>query len=166
MTEGVTGRHWNLPPAARSTSTPSLSTSPATGASIGSPSRGGWSLQRVGGLESAAPSTASVGRPDEAGLSAPRERPSHRAPRGGGPPAGLLGRGELLIASSSPHSSRVRLSVAVVMMILLWHGEATTWMTPTCHSNPLPCWPCHCSMTALAVDLRWRSRRAPPPSAS
>jgi hypothetical protein len=89
-------------------------------------------------MEPAAPLTASVGRPDEAGPSAPPGRPDHRAPRGDGPPGGPLGRGELLIVSSSPRSSRARVTVAAVTMLLLWLGEATTWMTLTCRSNPPP----------------------------
>jgi hypothetical protein len=166
MTEDAAGRRQNPPPAARSALTPSLSTSPATGASAGSLSWGGQSHRRVGRLEPAAPPTASEGQPDEASLSVTRGRPSHWAPHGGVPPAGPLGRGELLITSSSPHSSYMWLSVAAATTILLWRGEATTRMTLTCRSNPPPCWPRRRSTTTLAMDLHWRRRHAPRPSTS
>jgi hypothetical protein len=77
-------------------------------------------------MESTAPPTASVGRPDEAGLFAPQGHPAHQAPRGDGPPSGPLGRGELPIASSSPRSSRARLSAVAATMLLLLRREATT----------------------------------------
>jgi hypothetical protein len=67
MTAGATGRRQNPPPAARSASTLSLSTSLATGASAGSPSQGGRSCRRVGGQEPVAPPTASEGPPGKAG---------------------------------------------------------------------------------------------------
>jgi hypothetical protein len=65
-------------------------------------------------------------------------RAARQASLGDGPPVGLLGRGELLIANSSPHSYHARLSAAARTMIPLWHREATTWTTLTCHSNPPP----------------------------
>jgi hypothetical protein len=90
-------------------------------------------------MESPAPPIASAGRTDEAGLSIALQGCSaRRAPHGDGPPAGPLGRGELLIVSSSPRSSRARVTVAAVTMLILWLGEATTWMTLTCRSNPPP----------------------------
>jgi hypothetical protein len=166
MTERAAGQRRNLPPAARSASTPSLSTSPVIGASAGSPSRGGRSRRRDGVLELDAPPTASEGRPDEAGLSAPRGHPSRWPPRGGGPPTGPLGWGELRIASSTLHSSRTWLSMAAATMILWWRGEAVTRTTPTCRSNPPPRWPRRRSTMASAMDLRWRRRHTPLPSAS
>jgi hypothetical protein len=166
MTEGVTGRRRNLPPVARLVSTPSLSTTPATSASAGSPSRA------VGTVEELASRSRSFLRPPQrVGLTrrgSLRLRGARHAGRHArvGPPAGPLGRGELLTASSSPHSYRKRLSVATATMILLWYGDATMTTTPTCHSNPLPCWPCRRSTTALAMDPRWRRCCAPQPSAS
>jgi hypothetical protein len=145
-------RRRNPPPAVRSVSTPSPLTSPATGASARSLRRGGRSRQRGGGMEPTAPPTASVGRPDEAGLSAPYGRPGHRAPRGDGPPAGPFRRGELLITSSSPCSSCTRLTVAASMMLLLWRGEVRTRTTATCRSNPPPHWPRRRSTTTPAMD--------------
>jgi hypothetical protein len=62
--------------------------------------------------------------------------------------ASPLGQGELLVASSSPHSCRARPSAATVMMTLRWRGEATTRMTPTCRSSPLPRWVRRRSTTA------------------
>jgi hypothetical protein len=76
-------------------------------------------------MESAAPPTASMGQPDEAGLSAPQGRSDRRAPHGDGPHAGPLGQGEPLIVSSSPRSSRARLSTVAPMMLLLLRGEAS-----------------------------------------
>jgi hypothetical protein len=166
MTAGARGRRRHPPLAARSASMPSLSTSPATGASAGSPSRGGRNCRRVSGLDPVAPPTASEGRLGEVGLSATRGRPSRWAPRKGRLPAGPLRRGELLVASSSPHSCCVQSSVAAATMTLLWRGEATTRTTLICCSNPPPCWLCHRSTTAPTTDLHWRRRDAPPPSAS
>jgi hypothetical protein len=123
MTVGVAEQRQNPPPAAHLAPTPSLSTSPATGASAGSPSRGGRSRQRVGGQEPVAPPTASEGLPGEAGLSTTRRRPSRWAPREGGPSAGPLGRGELLVTSSNPHSCRARPSAVAAMMTLRWRGR-------------------------------------------
>jgi hypothetical protein len=94
MTGDATGRRQNSPPAARSVSTPSLSTSPTTDASTRSPRRGGRSHQRGGGMESAAPPTAS------AGLSALQGRSARRAPCEDESPADPLGQSEPSIASS------------------------------------------------------------------
>jgi hypothetical protein len=113
-------QRWKPPAATCSTSTSGLPTSPATGASARNLRRGGQNRRRGGGMELATPPTASVGQPDEAGPSAPHRRPDRRAPRGDGPPAGPLGRGELRIASLSLRSSRARLTVAAVTMLLLW----------------------------------------------
>jgi hypothetical protein len=60
-------------------------------------------------------------------------------PLGCGPSTGPLGQGELLVASSSPHSCRARPSVAAAMTTLLWRGEATTRMTLTSRSSPPTC---------------------------
>jgi hypothetical protein len=166
MTAGAAGWHRNPPPVACSASTLSLSTSPTTSASAGSPSRGGRNHGRASILEPATPPTASESLPNEAGVSATRGRPSRWAPREGEPPAGPLGRGELLVASSSPHSCHVRPSICATTMTLLWHREATTRTTSTCRSNPPPRYPRRHSTTAPATDLHWRRRRAPPPSTS
>jgi hypothetical protein len=166
MTGGATRRCRNPAPTAHSALVLSLSTSPATDASAKSLRRGGRSHQRGGGMESSSPPTTSAGRPDEAVLPALQWRSAHRAPRGDGPPAGPLRRGEPLIANSNPRSSRARLSAAAVTMSLLLRGEATTWTTPTCRSSPPPCWPHRRSTTAPAMDLRRRRHHAPPPFAS
>jgi hypothetical protein len=140
MTAGTAGRRWNPPPASRSASTPSPSTSPATDASVRSPSRGSRNHRRVGERESVAPPTTLGGRLGRARLSATRRRPSRWAPCEGGPSAGPLRWGELLVASSSPHSCRAQPSAVAAIMTLLWRGEATTRTTPTCHSNQPPRW--------------------------
>jgi hypothetical protein len=168
MTAGAVGRRQNPPSAAHSVSTMSPSTFPATDASARSPSRGGRSHRKVGGWEPVAPPppTSSGGQLSGVRLSATRRCPSCWAPREGGPSAGPLGQGELLVASSSPHSCRVRPSAATAMMTLQWHGEAMTRTTPTCHSSPPPHWQCRRSTTAPATGLHRRRRHAPPPSAS
>jgi hypothetical protein len=61
MTVGAVGRRWNPPPAARSMSTLSPSTSPVTDASAASPSRGGRNRRKVGGRGLVTPPTASGG---------------------------------------------------------------------------------------------------------
>jgi hypothetical protein len=94
--------------------------------------------RRVGRLEPDAPPTASEGWLGGAGLSATWRHPSRLVPREGGPSAGPLGRGELLVASSSPHYCHARPSAASTMMTLPWRGETTTRTAPTCHSCPPP----------------------------
>jgi hypothetical protein len=140
MTEGATGRHQNLPPAARSASTRSLSISPATDTSASSLSRGGRSRRRGGKVESPAPPTASAGRLGRVGPSALQKRSNRRAPCEDGPPADPLGRDEPPIASSSSRSSHARQALAAVTMSLRPCGEVTTWTTPTCRSSPPPRW--------------------------
>jgi hypothetical protein len=81
MTAGAAGQRWTPPPVVRSVLTPSLSTSPATGASAGSPSRGSRNRLRAGELEPTAPPTASEGRPNKAGLFATRGRTQGRTTR-------------------------------------------------------------------------------------
>jgi hypothetical protein len=166
MTAGVAGRRQTPPPATRSVSTSSPLTSPATSASAGNPSRDGRSSRKVGGRAPDAPPTASGGQLGGARLSATRRRPSCWAPREGGPCAGPLGQGEMLVTSLSPHSCCARPSAAAVMMTLQWRGEATMRTTPTCHSSLPQCWQHHLSMTAPAMGLHRRRRHAPPPSAS
>jgi hypothetical protein len=73
-TEGTAGQHWNLPSVVRSASTSSPPTSPVTGAFARSLRWGSRSRRRDGRLEPAAPPTATVGRPDEVGLSVPQGR--------------------------------------------------------------------------------------------
>jgi hypothetical protein len=58
MIKGTTGQRQDPSTAARLTSTPSPSTSSATGAFARSPRQGGQSRRRDGELEPAAPSTA------------------------------------------------------------------------------------------------------------
>jgi hypothetical protein len=69
-------------------------------------------------------------------LSVPRRRPSCWAPCDGGSSAGPHGQGELLVASSSPHSCRALPSAAATMTTLVWCGEGMTRTTPTSRSNP------------------------------
>jgi hypothetical protein len=166
MTTGAAGRRQNPPSAVRSVSTTSLSTFPATDASARSLSRGGQSHRKVGGWDLVAPPTSSGCQLGGALLSATRRCPSCWAPREGGPSSGPLGQGELLVASSSPQSCRVRPSTATAMMTLQWHGEAMTRTTPTCRSSPPPHWQRCRSTTAPVTGLHWRRRHAPPPFAS
>jgi hypothetical protein len=166
MTGGVAGRCRNPPFAVRSVSTSSLSTSAATDASAKSPSWGGRSHHRGGGMESPAPPTVSAGRLGGAGLSALKRRSDHRAPCRGGPPADPLGRDEPPDASSIPRSSRAWRAPATATMSPQPCGEATAWTTLTCRSSPSPCWPRHRSTTAPAMGLRWRRHCAPLPFAA
>jgi hypothetical protein len=95
----------------RSTSTPSLSTSPAIDASLRSQSRGGRNHRRVGGWESGAPPTASGGGGGSAwqGVAlCDSEAPFRLGVTRGGPSTGPHRQGELLAVSLSPHSCRAR----------------------------------------------------------
>jgi hypothetical protein len=158
-TEGAAGQCPNPPPSSRSTSTLSLSISPATYASVGSLCRGSQSCQRDGGVRVPAPPAAWAGRLGGVGPSAPRKRLSRRALYESGLPAGPLRQGEPPIVSLSPCPSRARRVPAAAMNSLPPHGEATI-----CRSSPPRHWARHHSTPALTTDLCWRKRRAPPPS--
>jgi hypothetical protein len=82
-----------------------VSTLPATGASVGNPSRGGQSHRKAGGRSPDAPPTASGGQLGGARLSTTRRRPSCWVPREGEPSAGPLGQGVLLVTRSSPQGA-------------------------------------------------------------
>jgi hypothetical protein len=79
----------------------------------------------------------------------------------GGPTAGPLGQGELLVANSSPHSYRARRPADAAMMTLRQRGEATMKTTPTCRSSPPPRWQRRRSTTALATGLHRRRHTLP-----
>jgi hypothetical protein len=153
-------------PVARSASTPSLTTSPATGASAGSRSRAGRSHHRVGGLSPAAPLTFSGDRLAGVQISAAQKRPSRWASHGSGPTAGPLGRGEPLDVRSSSQSYRALPLTASTMTTLQCRGVAMTRMTPTCCSSRPPRWQHRHSTTTQATGPHRRRHPDPPPSAS
>jgi hypothetical protein len=160
------GQRLAPPPVARSASTPSLTTVPATGASARSWSRGGQSHRRAGRQTLAAPLTFSEDRFGGARISAARRRPSRWAPREGGPPAGPLGRGEPPDASSGPRSCRARPPAAGATMTSRRREEETTRTTLICCSSQPRHWRHLHSTTAWAMSPHWRRHQAPPLSTS
>jgi hypothetical protein len=119
---------------------PSLTISPATGASAGSRSQGGPRRRRVGGQTPVAPPTFSEDRFDGARISATRERPFRWAPHGSGPTAGPPGRVEPPDVSSSPQSCRAPPPAAGATTTLRRRGVATTRTTLICCSSRPPHW--------------------------
>jgi hypothetical protein len=160
------GRRLAPPPAVRSASTPSPTSSPTIDASIGSQSRGGRSHRRAGGLTPVAPPTFSEDRLGGVRISAAQRRASCREPHEGGPSASLLGRGKALDVSSSPRSCRARSPATGAKMTLQSREEAMARMTLTCCSSRPPHWRHLRSKAARATGLHQRRRQAPPPSAS
>jgi hypothetical protein len=147
-------------------STPSPTTSPATGTSAGSRSRDGPSRHRAGGRTPTAPPTFLKDRLGEAQVSAAQKHLSRWAPHRSGPSAGPLGRGEPPNVSLSPLSCHA-LSPAAGAMTTLQRREAVTMRAnPTCCSSQPPRWQNRHSTTARATSPHQRRRPAPPPSAS
>jgi hypothetical protein len=124
-------------------STPSPTTSPATGAFVGNQSQDGRSHHKAGEWMSAAPPTFSGDRLDGTWISAAQKHLSRWAPHGSEPSAGPLGQREPPDVSSRPLSCRAQLPAAGVMTTLQRRGAATRRTTPTCCSSQPPCWPLH-----------------------
>jgi hypothetical protein len=140
--------------------------SPLKDASAESPCLGGWSHRRDGEVRARAPLAAWVGHLGGASPSAPRRRLGRQAPCENGSPTGPLEHGEPPTTSSSPRPSHERRTPVAAMKSLPPFGEATMWMTPTCHSSPPRHWARHLSTSVLATGLHLRRCHAPLPSAA